>query len=147
MSMLKTLVATMAMLGLAGAVSAQPCACCAPPGNAVGSYNGATETTLTGTVDEVKTMSPANGRGVGGGLHLVLNTPSGSVAVHVGPTWYVASQNATFSKGDVLTVVGSQMTMASQEFVAAREIKKGDQILTLRDSNGFPLWSGHHRTR
>jgi hypothetical protein len=32
--------------------------------------------------------------------------------------------------------------MAGQEVVIAREIKKGDQVLTLRDAKGFPMWSG-----
>ena len=148
MRMLKTLFAMMAMLALAASVYAQPCGCCAPPGTATATrpYNSASEVTLSGVIEEVKTMAPAGGRGTGG-LHLVLNTPSGSAEVHVGPTWFVTSKNVTFSKGDVLTVVGSQGTMAGQEFVVAREIKKGDQVLTLRDSNGFPLGSGHHRTR
>jgi hypothetical protein len=39
-------------------------------------------------------------------------------------------------------VVGSKVTMAGQEVVIAREIKKGDQVLTLRDAKGVPLWAG-----
>ena len=140
------LLGMMAMLGLTASTSAQPCACCAAPGTAMGSYNGATEITLTGAVEEVKTMSPSGGRGMGG-LHLLLNTPSGSVEVRVGPTWFVSSKNVTFTEGDVLTVVGSQMTMADRKLMTAREIKKGDQVLTLRDTNGFPLWSGRNRSR
>jgi hypothetical protein len=52
----------------------------------------------------------------------------------------------TFAKGDTLKVVGSQVTMAGQEVVIAREITKGDQVLTLRDAKGFPLWSGRGRS-
>ena len=105
-----------------------------------GNYNPATETTLTGTVDDIKNL-PSPGRG-GGGLHLIVSTPTGSIEVHVGPASFVSSKNVTFSKGDALTVVGSKVTMAGKEVVIAREIKKGDQVLTLRDPKGFPLWSG-----
>ena len=109
-----------------------------------GNYNPATEATLTGTVDAIKNL-PSPGRG-GGGLHLVLNVPSGPIEVHVGPASFVKSKNVTFEKGDTLTVVGSKVTMAGEEVLIAREIKKGDQVITLRDTNGFPLWSGRNRT-
>ena len=110
-----------------------------------GNYNLATETTLTGTVDEVKNV-PASGRG-GGGLHLILNASSGRIEVHVGPASFVSSKGVTFAKGDALTVVGSKVTMEGQEAVIAREIKRGDQVLTLRDAKGFPLWSGRGRSQ
>src|SRR4029079_12648692 len=104
-----------------------------------GNYNPATETTLTGTVDSVNNM-PSSGRG-GGGLHLILALPTGQIELQVGPPSLVSSKSVTFTKGDALTVVGSKVTMAGQEVVIAREIQKGDQVLTLRDAKGFPLWS------
>jgi hypothetical protein len=110
-----------------------------------GNYNPATETTVTGTIDSVKNV-PSQGRG-SGGLHLVLTARSGPIEVHVGPLSFVSSKNITFAKGDALTVVGSKVTLAGQEVLIAREIKKGDQVLTLRDAKGFPLWSGRSRTR
>jgi len=110
-----------------------------------GNYNPATETTLTGTVDEVKQM-PAPGRG-GGGVHLILSAASGPIDVHVGPASFVTAKHVTFAKGDALTVVGSKVTMAGQVVVIAREIKKGDQTLTLRDEKGIPLWAGQRPTR
>jgi DNA/RNA endonuclease YhcR with UshA esterase domain len=110
-----------------------------------GNYNPATETTVTGTVDEVKNL-PSPGRG-GGGLHLVLSTGTGPIDVHVGPASFVASKNFAFAKGDSLTVIGSKVTLQGQEALIAREIKKGEQVLTLRDAKGFPLWSGRNRTR
>jgi hypothetical protein len=106
-------------------------------------YNPATETTVTGTVESVENM-PSPGRG-GGGLHLKLTPPSGAIEVHVGPSSFVASNNVMFAKDDTLTVVGSKVTMAGREVLIAREITKGDQVLTLRDVKGFPLWSGRGR--
>jgi DNA/RNA endonuclease YhcR with UshA esterase domain len=108
-----------------------------------GNYNPATETTVKGVVEAVENM-PSPGRG-GGGLHLKLTAPSGPIDVHIGPSSFVASKNVTFAKGDALTVVGSKVTMDGQEALIAREITKGDQVLTLRDAKGFPLWSGRGR--
>jgi len=105
-----------------------------------GNYNPATETTLTGAVDEVKNV-PSQGPGAGG-LHLIVKAASGAVEVHLGPAAFVTSKNMTFAKGDTVTVTGSKVTMSGQEVVIAREIKKGDQVLTLRDANGFPAWAG-----
>jgi len=137
----KTLLAITAMLGVGASASAQPCDSCSGT-NAGQIYSSATETTVTGTVDDVKRMPPA-GNGMAG-LHLVLNTSAGAIDVHVGPTWYVSSRNFTFAKGDAVTLVGSKITMSGREVLIAREITKGQQTLTLRTANGIPVWSGHH---
>jgi hypothetical protein len=100
--------------------------------------NPATEVTLKGTVDEVKQIS-SQGKGPGG-LHLILSTEPKPIEVLLGPAWYVSSKNFTFAKGDAVTVTGSKMTIDNSEVVVAREIKKGQEVLTLRDANGFPLW-------
>jgi DNA/RNA endonuclease YhcR with UshA esterase domain len=137
MRTLKRLSWSMVVVGIAAAAYAQGM-------RGGGNYNPATEATLTGAVDEVKTM-PSPGKG-GGGVHFMLNTGTGAMTVHVGPASFVSSKNFTFAKGDTLTVVGSKVTMEGEQVVIAREIKKGDQVLTLRDAKGFPLWSGRGGT-
>jgi hypothetical protein len=104
-----------------------------------GNYNVSTETTLMGTIDSVTTL--ASERPGGGGQHLMLKTASGPIEVHVGPAWYVSSKHVTLSKDDQLTVVGSKVTMGGRDVVLAREIRKGNQRLSLRDARGIPLWS------
>ena len=139
----KILLAMTAMLSVATSVSSQqPSDCCSDTGTAGRFYSSATETTVAGTVEEVNTVS-LPGRG-SGGLHLMLNTSSGRVEVHVGPTWYVSSRNVTFAKGDAVTLIGSKVTISGREVLIAREITKGQQVLTLRAANGTPAWSGHH---
>lgn len=98
-------------------------------------YDPATETTVTGTVEDVVQVSH-QGRG-GPGTHLKLKTEAGVVDVHVGPTRYVEAQKFSLAKGDQITVTGSKVNNA----VIAREIKKGDATLTLRDAQGVPKWS------
>lgn len=103
-------------------------------------YDASTEATMAGTVMEVKQI-PAGGRG-SGGVHLKFGAPEGEFEVHVGPAAYVASRNFTFTAGDALTVTGSKTTIDGRNVILAREIRKGDQVLTLRNAEGFPLWSG-----
>jgi hypothetical protein len=67
--------------------------------------------------------------------------------VHLGPASFVSAKNVNLEKGDALTVVGSKITMQGEEIVIAREIRKGDQVLTLRDAKGLPLWSRGNRSR
>ena len=110
-----------------------------------GNYNPATETTVTGTVDAVNNV-PSPGGG-GGGLHLMIAAPAGPIEVEVGPASFLAAKKVTFAKRDVVVVVGSKVKVQDRDVVIAREIKKGDQVLTLRDAKGFPLWSGRGRMR
>jgi hypothetical protein len=123
-------------------VFAQPVVAQGGRGQGGRNYNPKTEATMSGTIDEVVHM-PAPGRG-SGGLHLMLHTDTGVFDVHLGPAWYV-DPKMSFAKGDALTVTGSRVVMAKQEVVIARTVKKGDEVLTLRDEQGFPLWAGRGR--
>lgn len=103
-------------------------------------YNTATEMTISGTVDEVKTL-PGRGRGMGG-VHLIVTSPTGRVEVRLGPAAFVESQNFAFAQGDAVTVIGSKVTLGGAPVVIAREVQKGSERLTLRDEKGFPRWAG-----
>ena len=138
----KILFGIIAMTAVAPFAYAQHCACCG--GSGPGTYNAATETTLAGTVAEV--ITTGQGGAALGGVHLTLNTAAGVVDVHLGPSWYVSSKQVEFAKGDALTVVGSTSMVDGKSVLIARVITKGDQVFTLRDANGFPLWAGHRHS-
>lgn len=137
------LLGIVAMTAVATTSYAQRCPGCG--GSGAPHYDVTAETTVTGTIDDVRTIEPAGG--AIGGVHLIVNTPSGLTEVHVGPAWFVSSKNITFAKDDTVTIVGSSTKMAGKDVVIAREITKGSQTLTLRDAKGFPLWSGPRRGR
>ena len=123
------------------------------PGRMMGRpmYDPSTEVKVSGTVAEVQELTGAGmpsdavwmncPRGWAG-THLNLSTDQGNLVVHVGPVAYLASKNFNVAKGDNLTIVGSKVKYQDSEFLIAREITKGTQVLTLRDPRGFPLWSG-----
>ena len=117
--LLITAVATLAALALAQQTRA---------------YDPTTETTVTGTVEDV--MQVAHG-GRSTGTHLKLKTNAEVIEVQLGPTLYLESQKFAVAKGDTITVTGSKV----KDSIVAREVKKGDTTLTLRDSQGVPKWS------
>ena len=112
-------------------------------------YNTGTEVTITGTVDQVQQVTGTRAGGQAwncprgwSGTHLMLNTEAGTLVVHVGPSAYLASKNFSIAKGDRLTIVGSRVQYQGSDFLIAKEITKGSEVLRLRNSAGFPLWSG-----
>jgi hypothetical protein len=107
-------------------------------------YDTTTEVTLDGVIAAVtETTAPRRGRG---GLHLTVTGGSRTFEVHVGPAEFVASKSFTFAAGEAISVTGSTITLDGSTVVLAREIKKGDRILALRDAKGFPLWSRRMRS-
>jgi len=116
-------------------------------GGGSGMYDVKTETTITGTVESVENITGAGGRGRRGmgGTHLVVKTEKESVAVHVGPTAYLAEKGITLAKGDSLEILGSRVTVDNEAVLIVRQIKKGDKTWTLRDASGRPAWSGRGR--
>ena len=105
-------------------------------------YDPSTETTVTGVVQEVKQVS---GQGAWGGTHLTLDTGARPLDVHVSPSAFLTKQQITFAKGDRIEVTGSKVKYEDADALIAREIKKGDKVLTLRNAQGIPVWSGRKR--
>ena len=105
-------------------------------------YNPSTETTVKGTVQQVITISPGPGRE---GIHLDLKTESGIFDVHVGPAAYLAAKKFKIAKGDHVNVIGSKVSFEGHDAIIARELKKGGNVLILRDAQGIPQWSGPGR--
>jgi hypothetical protein len=46
---------------------------------------------------------------------------------------------------DKVEVRGAKATIAGKQAIIAAEVKKGDEVLKLRDDSGFPVWSGWRR--
>lgn len=108
----------------------------APPGSRL--YNPSTEITVSGTVTSV---SQVTGRRGWAGTHLQFNTGEGNLDVHVGPSWYLQSKNFPIAAGDKLEITGSKVQIGDKQTLLSRRIVKGDTALTLRDDQGFPVWS------
>ena len=105
-------------------------------------YNPATEVTMNGSVEEVKPVSGPQGRA---GIHLGLKIDQEIIEVHVGPSWFLTQNKISFDKGDRIEVTGSKVKFENGDVLIAREIKKGEKTITLRNAQGIPAWSRGRR--
>jgi hypothetical protein len=98
-------------------------------------YDPKTVETIEGKVLSVEKMQQ-RGRGV----HLLLQTDKETVAVHLGPSWYIDKQTPKIETNDTITVTGSRVTVGAKPAIIAAQVKKGTETLKLRDENGIPVW-------
>jgi hypothetical protein len=79
------------------------------------------------------------------GVHMIMQTDKEQISVHLGPGFYVENQDVKIESKDKVEVKGSRVTFGGKPAIIAAEVKKGDEVLKLRDDNGFPMWSGWRR--
>jgi hypothetical protein len=105
-----------------------------------GTYDPAQAEITTGEIIAVKDIEFNRGRITGVGAEL--KTDSQTVLVYLGPHIYVDLQNVRINVGDTVEVKGVNVLLDGQQAVLAGEVRKGDDVLRLRDDNGMPLWAG-----
>ena len=95
------------------------------------------------TVETVqgKVLSTEKTQQRGRGVHLMLQTDKETIAVHLGPAWYIDKQTPKIETNDTITVTGSRVTIDGKPAIIAAQVKKGNEVLKLRDENGIPAWS------
>ncbi|MGH8094540.1 MAG: DNA-binding protein [Chthoniobacterales bacterium] len=108
-------------------------------------YDPKTVETVQGKVLSVEKTSPPAQHGHG--VHLMLQTAKETIEVHLGPAGFVEKQAMKIAANDTITVTGSRIMMNGKPAIVAAQIKKGDEVLKLRDENGVPAWSGGRRGR
>ncbi len=106
-------------------------------------YNPQTVETISGEVVSVDQISPM--KGMSHGVHLMVKTDKETISVHMGPAWFNERQDIQIEPKDHVEVTGSRITFKGEPAIIAKEVKKGDHILILRDEKGFPVWSGWRR--
>ncbi len=103
-------------------------------------YNPKTVETISGEVERVDTITPM--KGMSGGVHLVVKTDKEAISVHLGPVWYLENQDIKIQPKDKVEITGSRITFDGKPAIIAKDVKKGEEVLNLRDDNGYPVWSG-----
>jgi hypothetical protein len=106
-------------------------------------YDAKTVETITGEVVSVDRMTPM--KGMSYGVHLMLKTDKETVSIHLGPAWFIENQDLKIEPKDKIEVKGSRITFEGKPAIIAAEVRKGDEVLKIRDENGFPFWSGWRR--
>jgi hypothetical protein len=106
-------------------------------------YDPKTVETISGEVTGVDLITPA--KGMSRGVHMNVKTDKGTVSVHLGPSWYIENQDVKIQPKDNVEVKGSRITFDGKPAIIAAEVKKGGEVLKLRDTSGLPVWSGWRR--
>ncbi len=101
-------------------------------------YDPSREVTVQGTVVEVRNMARP---GPLYGTHLVLRTPLNTLDVHLGPQRLAASRAASLAAGESVEVVGCVVNQNGSPILLARQVRKGDTVLTFRSARGLPMAS------
>jgi hypothetical protein len=127
----------------AGAAWGQTGARDAPGGGPSSLYDPQTVTTVSGVV--VSLTPPQAEAGLPYLAYLTLRTETGKIKVFLGPSLYVDKLPVKIKVLDKIQVTGSKITWEGKPVILAAEVKKGDQVLKLRETNGAPGWGGRGR--
>jgi len=106
-------------------------------------YDPKTVEIIGGEVVSVDRITPM--KAMSYGVHMNVKTEKETVSVHLGPGWYLENQDVKIEPKDKVEVRGSRVAFFGKPAIFAAEVKKGDQVLKLRDDDGFPVWSGWRR--
>jgi hypothetical protein len=98
-------------------------------------YDATRETSLSGTVLSYTPNSSVAPLGA----HVVLQTASGQVDVHLGPRGFLEARHFSLANGDAVRVVGAPVSDSGINVFLARVIQKGTQAMVLRSPHGLPL--------
>jgi hypothetical protein len=106
-------------------------------------YDPAKAETISGQVVSLEQI--AGRRGMGTGVVLKVSSGRDTFAVHLGPKWFLEEQKVKFAAGDAVEIKGVRTVRQGKDVFLAAEVKKGSDILKLRDEQGIPLWAGWRR--
>ena len=109
-------------------------------------FDPKTITTISGQVIKVDRISDP-GFGMQMGLTVFVEAKE-IMPVYLGPVFYIEGpeQPKAFKAGDKVTVSGSQVTVRGEPFMIAVTVKRGNEVLRLRDKDGTPEWVGWKKT-
>lgn len=106
-------------------------------------YEPAKMETIKGTVEALETLAPM--RGMHKAVALKVKVDSETMTVHLGPEWYISRLDTKIVKGDKVEVKGMRATFDNKPAIIAAEVKRGDDVLVLRNESGAPVWAGWRR--
>ncbi len=113
-------------------------------GSGAGLYNPRTVETVQGLV--VSGPAPPSAEGLPEPVHLTLQTAGGKkITVILGPRFYVEKQGVKIAVLDRIEVTGSLIQLQGKPALIAAEVRKGSQVLKLREPDGLPLWGRQGR--
>lgn len=105
------------------------------PSRPAAGYDLQREGTVVGTVvsyTQASTTPPL-------GAHVILNTSSGNLDVHVGDPRLLQANHFNIQAGDTLRIVGEAVNFGKGTQFVARIVQNGTQAIQVRSIRGIPL--------
>jgi hypothetical protein len=99
-------------------------------------YDASKEVSLQGTVAKFTENSIDLPRGA----HVLVQTSSGQIDVHLGDPRLLKLNNMTISQGASIRIIGEPVTTNHGTFFLARLVQQGAQVIAVRTTQGFPVW-------
>jgi hypothetical protein len=104
-------------------------------------YDPATETTVKGTVGELKLVPPTGGKPI---AYLVTKTGPDKekdvVQIFLCPKSFLDQLGIAFKADEMIEVKGSKVKQDGADLILAREMVKEGETLTFRFPDGKPAW-------
>jgi hypothetical protein len=97
------------------------------------SYSMSREVFLLGTVVKFESASAT----LPMGAHVILQTASGQVDVHLGNAKVLQAGHLMLNPGDSVRIAGEPLTLGDSTYFAARIVQKGMQAVAVRNTKGF----------
>lgn len=108
-------------------------------GEELGNYDPTQTEVVRGQVISVQDFESRKGKVTGVGVEL--QADSEPLFVYLGPHIYVDLQNVRINEGDRVEVIGVRILLDGRPALLAGQVRKGDEVLRLRDDRGVPLWN------
>jgi hypothetical protein len=119
----------------AGAQQSSPSVQSSQPDLRLRMYEVSREVSVVGTVvrfDAASSVAPM-------GAHVLLQTASGSLDIHLGNAKVLQANHLDLNPGDNVRIVGETLALGDGTYFAARVVQKGTQAVAVRNTRGLPL--------
>lgn len=104
-------------------------------------YDKTTETTIKGTVGEVKLVPPTGAKSI---AYLVTKTgpdkEKDTIQIYLCPKTFLDQMGISFKADEAIEITGSKVKQSGADLILAREMVKGGETLTFRFPDGKPAW-------
>ena len=106
-----------------------------------GGYNVANDSSLQGTILSYTESSKTPPLGT----HVLLETPSGNVDVHLGDARVLHQAKMSLTQGMSIRFVGQTRAVGQNTVFLARLVQVGSQVVAVRSTRGVPVTPGAPR--
>ena len=104
-------------------------------------YDAASETTIKGTVGELRLVPPTGGKPI---AYLVTKTgpdkDKDTVQIFLCPKSFLEQMGIAFKADEAIEIKGSKVQQNGEALILAREMLKGGETVTFRFPDGKPAW-------